>query len=70
MGPKLACFGAFSTTFRFPKSELASTHGHANAQNIHILENFCKFDQNVHFGESEPIGAFRDPIKKTMHIIA
>ena len=28
MGPKPACFGAFSTTFRFPKSELPSTHGH------------------------------------------
>ena len=54
MGPKPACFGAFSTTFRFPKSELPSIHGHANAKNIPILENFHKSDQNVHFGESEP----------------
>ena len=51
MGPKPACFGAFSTTFRFPKSELPSTHGHANAKNIPILENFRRSDQNVHFGE-------------------
>ena len=29
MGPKPACFGAFSTTFRFPKLELPSTYGHA-----------------------------------------
>ena len=54
MGPKPACFGAFSTTFRFPKSELPSIHGHVNAKNIHILENFRRSDQNVHFGESEP----------------
>ena len=54
MGPKPACFGAFSTTFRFPKSELPSTHGHTNAKNILILENFRRSDQNVHFGESEP----------------
>ena len=39
MGPKPACFGAFSTTFRFPKSELPSTYGHANAKNIPLLEN-------------------------------
>ena len=39
---------------RFPKSELPSTHGHANAKNIHILRNFRRSDQNVHFGESEP----------------
>ena len=39
MGPKPACFGAFSNTFWFPKSELPSTHGHANAKNIPILEN-------------------------------
>ena len=43
-----------ATTFRFPKSELPSTHGHANAKNIPILENFRRSDQNVHFGESEP----------------
>ena len=30
MGPKPACFGAFSTTFRFPKSELPSTYGHVH----------------------------------------
>ena len=54
MGPKPACLGAFSTTFRFPKSELLSTYGHTNAKNIPILENFCRSDQNVHFGESEP----------------
>ena len=54
MGLKPACFGAFSTTFRFPKSELPSTHGHANAKNIHILENFCRSDENLHFGEFEP----------------
>ena len=54
MGPKPACFGAFSTTFRFPKSELQSTHGHANAKNIPILENFRRSDQNVHFDEFEP----------------
>ena len=54
MGPKPACFGAFITTLRFPKLELPSTHGHANAKNIHILENFRRSDQNVHFGESEP----------------
>ena len=54
MGPKPACFGAFSTTFRFPKSGLPGTHGHANAKNIHIVENFRRSDQNVHFGESEP----------------
>ena len=46
--------GAFSMTFRFPKSELPSTHGHTNAKNILILENFRRSDQNVHFGESEP----------------
>ena len=51
MGPKPACFGAFSPTFRFPKSELPGTHGH---KNIPILENFRSSDQNVHFGESEP----------------
>ena len=54
MGPKPACFGAFSNTLWFPKSELPSTHGHANAKNIPILENFRRSDQNVHFGESEP----------------
>jgi len=54
MGPKPACFGAFSNTFRFPKSELPSTHGHANVKNTPILENFRRSDQNVHFGESEP----------------
>ena len=42
----------FSTTFRFPK--LPSTHGHANAKNIHILKNFRRSDQNVYFRESEP----------------
>ena len=51
MGPKPACFGAFSTTFRFPKSELPSTHGHTNAKSIPILENFRRSDQNVYFGE-------------------
>ena len=40
--------------FRFPKSELPSTHGHANAKNTPILENFYRSDQNAHFGESEP----------------
>ena len=54
MEPKPACFGAFSTTFRFSKSELPSTHGHAIAKNIPILENFRRSDQNVYFGESEP----------------
>ena len=54
MGPKPACFGAFITTFRFSKSELPRTHGHAIAKNIPILENFRRSDQNVHFGESEP----------------
>ena len=54
MGPKPACFGAFSTTFRFPKSEFPSTYGHTNTKNIPILENFPRSDQNVHFGESEP----------------
>ena len=49
-----AHFGAFCNTFRFPKSELPSTHGHANAKNIPILEKFRRSDQNVHFGESEP----------------
>ena len=54
MGPKPAYFGAFSTTFGFPKSALPSTYGHANTKNIHILENFSGSDQNIHFGESEP----------------
>ena len=62
--------GAFSTTFRFPKSELPSTHGHANAKNISNLENFRRSDQNVHFGESEPnirkIG--NTPRHKNVHI--
>ena len=39
MGPKPACFGAFSTTFRFPKSELPSTHGHIMPKIMYILEN-------------------------------
>ena len=53
MGPKPACLGAFSNTFWFSKSVLPSTHGHANAKNIPILENLGRPDQNVHFGESE-----------------
>ena len=53
MGPKPACFGAFSTICRFPKLELPSTHGHTNDKNILILENFRRSDQNLHFGESE-----------------
>ena len=54
MGPKPASFGAFSTTFRFPKLELPSTHGQANTKNIPILEKFRRSDQNIHFAESEP----------------
>ena len=43
--------------FGFPNQSYqmqARTYGHANAKNIHILENFRRSDQNVHFGESEP----------------
>jgi hypothetical protein len=54
MGPKAVCFGAFGTIFQFPKLELPSTHSHANAKNIHILDNFRISDQNVHCGEYEP----------------
>ena len=41
-------------------------------KNIHILQNFRKFDQNVHFGEFEPniwkIGNIHQDTQKNVHI--